>query len=47
MPFKLASKLRFPPRLVVSVQGGESGGYKCFTWDEGSRDFLEVELAVG
>ena len=32
--------------LVVSVEGGEATGHKCFRWDEGSRDFLEVELAV-
>ena len=33
--------------LVVSVEDGKAGGFRCFEWDEGSGDFLEVELTVG
>ena len=30
--------------LVVSVYDRTVKGYKCFAWDEGRRDFVEVEL---
>ena len=33
--------------LVVSVCDREVKGYKCFAWDEGQRDFVEVTLEVG
>ena len=39
--------------LVVSVSGNRSGnlestvlGYKCFSWDEDVRDFVEVDVSV-
>ena len=32
--------------LVVSVYERTLRGYKCFSWDEDARDFVEVELAV-
>ena len=32
--------------LVVSVFGDGVQGYKAFSWDEGSRDFIEVAVEV-
>lgn len=32
--------------LVLSVDQGKMQESKCFAWDEGRRDFAEVELAV-
>ena len=32
--------------LVLSVDQGKPQAYKCFAWDEGLRDFAEVELAL-
>lgn len=32
--------------LVLSVDQGKTQAYKCFAWDEGRRDFAEVELVV-
>lgn len=32
--------------LVLSVDQGRPQAYKCFAWDEGRRDFAEVELVV-
>ncbi len=32
--------------LVLSVDQGRTGAHKCFAWDEGQRDFAEVELDV-
>lgn len=54
MPFKLASKLRFPPRLVVSVQGIPKSGkthqlFGCprplyiFNVDQGLEGMMEEE----
>lgn len=30
--------------LVLSVDQGQVGAHKCFAWDEGKREFAEVEL---
>ena len=32
--------------LVVSVYERTIRGYKCFSWDEGARDFVAVDLVV-
>ena len=32
--------------LVLSVYERRVKGYKCFAWDEGARDFVEVDLVV-
>ncbi|MSR84370.1 MAG: M67 family peptidase [Candidatus Latescibacteria bacterium] len=32
--------------LVLSVDQGKVQASKCFAWDEGARDFAEVELVV-
>jgi proteasome lid subunit RPN8/RPN11 len=32
--------------LVLSVNQGRTEAHRCFAWDEGRRDFAEVELVV-